>query len=734
MRFEHFGIDPAKHGEFKEAMLKAAHAAVEEYPVLLGSVRATLGESSPPHALAAFYCYAMLAFVGSDGEQQEALPNIQQHHCELLHALVLHLSAKEWGEAPLTPDTMETLFETIPKLSNTFFMQRILDGEDKSGNDEELTILSLQERVRMHTHGVRNWGYFEQVVQTSQELYSDLDEDMRSHYGFSATDLIETLLALRSEFEDRLNAHMELRRKILRGNTATELAEQYYKLLPDIVGNAEEMLAKLPSDLSREQMAAILMSYLDLRLLDIGLFTTESTAKITGKQKEIVAAILDSLSFEPGALAEFKPEYLFLDNPVWERPVIFLSGQYFFPMPQIAFSHIHRIMERFAEEVGSKVSLENRRAEFLEQQLEALFRNALPDADIYPAVKWKKDGQQFETDLIAVIDRVVVIAEAKSNRLTPSGLRGAPERVKRHVCDIVVKPSLQSKRLEEVIAAARDGDKEARTILAGIGIDAQKADCVIRLSVSLYDLSVLSSSEKELKKIGWVPEDHDLAPSILISNLQCVADILDNPLLFLHYLKERSYFQKIHNLMGDELDFLGIYLESAFNISALSGENLIVTEMSAAVDKYYEAITLGEQRQKPKMNLRPLFRRIISHLTKVKPQGWTLMGFHLLACAAPDKQRAIERNLLKLRKSVKRNYRDPKHKSALVIKPPEARKATVIFYLFPKALRHKHREIMEQLAAETLTSGNTKECVVFSRCTDDWWRQALESTLLARRP
>ena len=454
---------------------------------------------------------------------------------------------------------------------------------------------------------------------------------------------------------------------------------------------------------------------------------------LAGKPKEIVAAILGSLSLEPGALAELKPEYFFLDNPVWERPIIFLDGQYFFPLPQVSFSHIHRIMERFADETGSKVSLENHRAEFLEQQLEALFRNALPDADIYPAVKWKKDGQQFENDLVAVIDRVVVIAEAKSNRLTPSGLRGAPDRVKRHVRDIVLNPSLQSERLEGMIAAARGGDEEARTILAGVGIDAQKADCVIRLSVSLYDLWVLSSSEEELKKIGWVPKEHDLAPSILIYDLQCVADILDNPLLFLHYLYERTYIQKSHNLMGDELDFLGLYLESAFNLSALSGENLTVTGMSAAVDEYYEALTAGVRRPKPKMNLRPLFRRIISRLAKVKPQGWTLMGFHLLGCADPAEQRAIERNLLRLRKSVRRNYRDPKHISTLIIKPPEARKTTVMFYLFPKALRHNHREIMVQLASEILESENLHECVVFGRCTENWG-QAFESALLARHP
>ncbi len=103
----------------------------------------------------------------------------------------------------------------------------------------------------------------------------------------------------------------------------------------------------------------------------------------------------------------------------------------------------------------------------------------------------------------------VVIVEAKSHRLTPQGLRGAPDRLKRHIKDLVLEPSMQSSRLESVIAAARDGDAEAQRIVATLGIDATQADLVIRLSVTLDDLSVLSSSESDLKKVGWVP-DHQL--------------------------------------------------------------------------------------------------------------------------------------------------------------------------------------------------------------------------------
>jgi hypothetical protein len=78
-------------------------------------------------------------------------------------------------------------------------------------------------------------------------------------------------------------------------------------------------------------------------------------------------------------------------------------------------------------------------------------------------------------------------------------LRDAPERVPRHVDDLIVEPSCQSLRLEQIIARAGKGDFDAGSILAPFGAGFADADEVVRLSVSLHDFSILSSSEPELR-------------------------------------------------------------------------------------------------------------------------------------------------------------------------------------------------------------------------------------------
>jgi hypothetical protein len=94
----------------------------------------------------------------------------------------------------------------------------------------------------------------------------------------------------------------------------------------------------------------------------------------------------------------------------------------------------------------------------------------------------------------------VIAAEAKANRLTPEGLRGAPARVKRYVQDMVLAPSVQSERLANLISKAQSGDAASIAVVTGLGINPEAVDRVIRLSVTLDDLSVLSAAEANSRK------------------------------------------------------------------------------------------------------------------------------------------------------------------------------------------------------------------------------------------
>jgi hypothetical protein len=92
-----------------------------------------------------------------------------------------------------------------------------------------------------------------------------------------------------------------------------------------------------------------------------------------------------------------------------------------------------------------------------------------------------------------------LIVEDKSAALSASGLRGAPDRIKRHIQDLILAPSEQSTRFENLIRAAQGGDVAAIESLKPLGLPLDAIDRILRVSVTLDDFSVLSSAERQLK-------------------------------------------------------------------------------------------------------------------------------------------------------------------------------------------------------------------------------------------
>lgn len=225
-----------------------------------------------------------------------------------------------------------------------------------------------------------------------------------------------------------------------------------------------------------------------------------------------------------------------------------------------------------------------------------------------------------------------------------------------------------------------------------------------------------------IQAIGWVPGDHNLAPTISIADFRCIVDILDDPIVLLHYLSERAFLQKSFGLYGDEMDFLGLYLETGFNLSALDQqhETLSVTGLSGRIDRYYDARDAGVKLSKPTPKLRPLFRDIMERLSHRRPEGWIMVGLHVLSAADYAEQQRLEKDLAKLKRMVRRNFRNPTHPCSVQVQPSSGRKARLIFHLYPKLLRDRHKYVMERLALEALDRSPSDICCVFGRCIDEW--------------
>jgi hypothetical protein len=708
----------------KEAILSTGKKSSDKFPSLLESLLGRFSRWYPPFIISTIATYGLQAGVTDQGVSSEGIVRkIQQHHVEVLQALALTLPHAEWGSEPAPPEVIQQIIDEAIELAQAFLYRRLVAiGEER--DEQQRVVLALQERLRAHTQVVRNWGYFSAVVRISKELYGALDQDLSKHFGFSATDLIEVSRALLLVLERRANKRLANLRDIFKARTTDQLVRDYYAKYPYVEGNPEEFLAGIPKGVTTQMVKYRLLAHSDIALVRLGIVDTAELAELVGRPSDVVERVLGRLSLRPGDLDGERAENFFLSNPIWISPGIEIGGGFFFPTPQIIFSHIHPIMSSLAEAAGAKAKLDKRRAAFLETQIRSVVGRVLPDASLTPNVRWMLDGKTYETDLLGQIDRVVLIVEAKSAAVSPEGLRGAPERVKRHVRDLIVDPAEQSHRLEQVILKAKAGDPSSLGITSSLGLDPDEIDTIIRVSVTLDDFSTICSAEKELKAAKWVPEELRLALTLGLADFEIVADVLDEPAYFLHYLAERERVQKTIDIFGDELDYLGFYLETGFNISSLEegGIALAITGMSQAIDHYYSSLDAGVQVGKPVPRVHPQLARIVQEARRRKATAWSTISLDMLRMGNADEQNRLFSELEKLRENVRKNYLNPEHLCSLVISPPTHREACVIFYVYPEILSGQRHDIVSQLAGNALTEQHRGRCIIVGRKIEAWDR------------
>ncbi len=631
------------------------------------------------------------------------------------------LRPEEWGREPVTPDDIQAVIDNIVAVATAFHIRR-LKAANEQADSQARAVLYLQESVRQHTQIVRNWGYFLDVIKISEELYRPLNLDFQTNFGFDASDFINTAKSLVALLEQRTNAYFRLLSRVFRERKSAALIRTYYRSFSELGGSAEDFFKVIPKDAPRDMVAPLILAHASLKFEDLMTVEVHDVAERSGLSDEVTARVLNAISMAPGALICEEPEHLFMGNPIWQKPVIAMPDHYFCPIPQAVFSHIHRVVAFLAETASVKQKLEKIRSDFLEDKVALLLADALPSAKLKHGTKWRLNDVQYETDHVALIDKTVVIVEDKSGALSAPGLRGAPERVRRHINELIIDASEQSTRFEKLIWQAKAGDVSAKEVIDPFEMDFSDIEQVIRITVTLDDLSALASVENDLGEAGWLPGDLALVPTLNLADFQAVIHVLPSQAFFLHYFLERGRFQKALDLHGDELDLLGFYLETGFNVGDLerSGFRLVLTGMSASVDRYFNGRVAGITLPKPKPKLTSYFSALIAAIEERAFRRWTIAATDILRSSSYDEQNKIEHALLRVKRSVERDWRNSEHECSLIITPPAIRDTALVFYLYPPQLSSRRRDTSRELASKALDVSGRDKCVLICRDISRW--------------
>jgi hypothetical protein len=284
------------------------------------------------------------------------------------------------------------------------------------------------------------------------------------------------------------------------------------------------------------------------------------------------------------------------------------------------------------------------KAAYLENELERIVRAGFPNGQVFKGSTWQDDsGIMYENDLIVVIDTFAIVFEAKSASVSDSARRGAPNRLSETLRGLIEAPSEQALRFIERLRSTPVVQEFKTKSGVTNTIDCRLVKHYIPIGVTLSHLGFIASNLKKLIEAGIVEKKlEELAPSINITDLESVFEILEREVEKVHYLARRREFEAHLDYEGDELDLLSFYLDNGFNIGDTEyaqDVTLNIVMKSKELDPYLIGSREGKPVSKPRLAMTAWWSEILNQIGEKKLEGWIETGFILLNTTKEDQDK-----------------------------------------------------------------------------------------------
>ncbi|MBZ2189034.1 hypothetical protein K8B33_07990 [Alcanivorax sp. JB21] len=700
----------------KELISELGKNGKDKVVEIFESLNDVLRQYDPITLISILSGYGLTVGAGEGGVQSKELSGgLNQAHVELFQALALQIPENELGALPVTPDIVQNVWEKLTEISYAFKCSR-MNVELLESSNIEMAINQIQELIRSHTQMVRNWGFHSQVVGISKEIYSHFDGLIQNKFGFSATNAIDFFKVLTDHIEGNLSERFNILSDLKSTKKPYDMLVKYHELIGQGKEEADRFSKNIDiNNISQKNLFFMLLSHFDLGMSDYYFVDSDELSTQLDLDKDIVDNVLNHFSYRFGDLGGEKKEFFFLENPVWKRPIISSSSGYYCVLPQLFFSFVLNTLDEIVEGID-KNSLHNRRADYLESKIEEIVKKRFPESQVVSGLKWRLGEAQYETDLIAFIDSHAIIIEAKSQKISRPALRGAPDRIKRHLEQILIEPGIQSSRLEQRLNELRVQDAPDDPLLTKIPVDIHSINKVLRVSVSLEDFATLQTNLRLFNDAGWIPNDFAPCPSMNLADFETLFDFLEHPVQIIHYLLRRTELEGKYKFMGDELDYMGLYITTLLNVGNMVSDDkaeIIISGMSEPLDKYYMSKDQGILIDKPQPKVSPLFKKIFRKLEERSNPRWTEIGC-ILNRFPPDDQSNLTRYIKDLSRLVNRNWQVDGHKNIAVYRPPESSEYALAVVLFKEKNRDRRYEFIDHASALGLEPEHVRYCLIIA--------------------
>ena len=699
---------------------KTAETNEETYQNTLSELMAELEGKNPLHVFTHVANYGLHYDLTKFFKKLDSNDVTIPFHIETLQALLLQISPEKISRKLFSPDKIGQVRDPLKKLCiNQIY--RHFNPSIQHLTEEEKTIEVVRFIMSVNKIYFRNWCHHSQVKRLARELYSHFDEKLFEARKFSVSDIINVFEALYFGFHSKLTDHIEEISNLfkLSDNDAYKIVKKYYGLA-DFKEEKDEQFNNESNkqNLSRIEAITYIVGYHYLQLPKLYTFQVAEIAKSLNICDERVKAVLDEYALPLGALSGYKSEDLHISNPVWVKPIVKLpANDYFYAVPdgffRFAIPCIEGVLTSFKSEV------DDRRAKFLVSKVAEIVKNRFPSSQIMTNFKWVKDEKKYETDLVVFIDTFVLLIECKSEKIAEPSLRGEPNRLQRFIKKLLIDPNEQSLRLKMHLEFLSSNADVVDPIRDQISYDLGNVNRVIRLSVSLDNFGQIQSNLMHLKTTGLLPSNFVPCPSMNLASFETVFDILEDPIHIIDYLMKRESIEESTNYIADEIDLLGLFLKTLFNIEAIKPDKIIeIKGLSAPLYDYYNSLDRGVTLEKPRPEISPLFSSIISQLENSNEAQLNEIKI-VLNLFSPDFQIEMTKKLDVHKKQLNKYWNTAREPSSMVLfRPSELFTCALVYVMFKDDLAIDSRYLMEEARTKALKNATIQTVVVIGKNLD----------------
>jgi len=553
-------------------------------------------------------------------------------HIEYLALQVLPNSTSE----PQASDPMEaaSLTGEVVHLARELFAaeSQILTLE-QAGNPASVDdqARQYQARTRLESMSIRGSGYAEHLHHILLGTLGPFDADCERLLGFTAQQALDLMMAIVAVINDRLEP-IGQKAQTAQQEMLRQLPRQRRKGLP---GPVPGWIVALKPTEAKQWIAMITRTWAFADARFLATVTPAEIAAASSLPEENARAFLEAFTCPPAAYNRAHHRLPTGAHPLTEKPVLCVQGGYMLPVPSSMTEAIRPRMEDLLQKADTGVweRYAKRRADYLEKEAVSRLAAALPGARGSMALKWKSPSDESDLDGLVAVDVFTLRLQGKAGRLHAPTRRGAPERMKQNLAELIKEAARQHAALAEAL------DLEGATAI-GLGDHREaleRAPFQIEVIVCLDDMTVWSTHSHQLQQIGILPNDRPIPWILSLADLMAVTDLLQGAQL-LQYITRRLRLEAIGKIVAhDELDWVGHYIDRGLYFEdLLNGEDALseyrLLSFTEPIDAWYfsrEGLRTVPA-PKPAQEIPPNVAAMISRLETERPDHWAAGAMALL--------------------------------------------------------------------------------------------------------